>query len=294
MIVITAPTGQIGGRLLTRLLADGESLRVIVRDAARLPAEVRERVEIVEGSHGDPDVVAKAFAGADAVFWLVPPDPRAESPEAAYIGFSRAACEAFTAQGVGRIVGVSALGRGTAVAARAGHVTATLALDDLIASTGVAYRALALPSFMDNLLRQVEPIRDHGVFASPVSGDLRAPTCSTGDIAVVAAGLLRDGTWGGVEEVPVLGPEDLSHDDMARIMSEVLGRPIRFQRTPDEDFRAGLVGSGMSEPMAQSLLDMMRAKVAGLDNGVLRTPLSSSPTSFRRWCEDVLRPAVLA
>jgi hypothetical protein len=33
-------------------------------------------------------------------------------------------------------------------------------MDDLIAGTGVAYRALTMPSFMDNTLRQVEPIRD--------------------------------------------------------------------------------------------------------------------------------------
>ncbi|MER7128231.1 hypothetical protein [Streptosporangium saharense] len=92
----------------------------------------------------------------------------------------------------------------------------------------------------------------------------------------------------------MLGAEDLSHGDMARIMSEMPGRPIRFQRTPDEDFRARLVGFGMSEPTAQSRLDMTRAEVAGLDNGVSRTPLSSSPTSFHRWCEGVLRPAVLA
>ncbi|MBP2326895.1 hypothetical protein JOF56_007280 [Kibdelosporangium banguiense] len=41
------------------------------------------------------------------------------------------------------VVGVSALGRGTPVGDRAGLVTASLAMDDLIASTGVAYRALA-------------------------------------------------------------------------------------------------------------------------------------------------------
>jgi hypothetical protein len=56
------------------------------------------------------------------------------------------------------VVGISALGRG--VVANAGYVTASLAMDDLIAGTGVAYRALTMPSFMDNTLRQVEPIRD--------------------------------------------------------------------------------------------------------------------------------------
>jgi hypothetical protein len=51
---------------------------------------------------------------------------------------------------------------------------------------------------------------------------------------------------------------------------------------------------GMSEAMAQGNLDMALAKDAGLDNAEPRTPESSTPTSFRQWCEEVLKPAVLA
>lgn len=81
---------------------------------------------------------------------------------------------------------------------------------------------------------------------------------------------------------------------MARIMSEVLGRPIRFERLSGEAFRSGLVEGGMSEAMAQGMLDMALAKDAGLDNGAVRTSRASTPTTFRQWCEDVLKPAVLA
>jgi uncharacterized protein YbjT (DUF2867 family) len=83
MIVITAPTGLIGHQVLGNVLGSGEPVRVIVRDPARLPVQARERVEVVPGSHGDLAVVDRAFTGADAVFWLVPPDPRAGRVEAA-------------------------------------------------------------------------------------------------------------------------------------------------------------------------------------------------------------------
>jgi uncharacterized protein YbjT (DUF2867 family) len=136
MIVVTTPTGAIGRQVLANLLDRGEPLRVIVRDPTRLPADVRERIEVVEGSHGDLDVVDQAFAGADAVFWVVPPNPRAASAEAAYVDFTRPACDAFRNQAVARVVGVSALGRG--VARHAGLASASLAMDDLIASTGVS------------------------------------------------------------------------------------------------------------------------------------------------------------
>jgi len=287
MIVVTTPTGDIGGQVLAGLLDRGEDVRVIVRDPARLPA--RDRVDVVIGSHGDREVVGKAFAGADAVFWLVPTDPRAPSVTAAYVDFTRPACEALA--GAGRVVGVSALGRG--YPGNAGHVTASLAMDDLIASTGVPYRALANPSFMENLLRQAEVIRDQGVFFQPISGDLVAPACATRDIAAVAIDLLVDDSWRGAGSVAVLGPEDLSCNDMARIMSEVLARPVRFQEVPGDAFKATLLSGGMSEPMAQAMLDMMHAKNNGLDTIEPRTPENTTPTGFRQWCEEVLRPAVL-
>ena len=293
MIVVTAPTGLIGHQVLQRLLDRDAPVRVVVRDPARLPDDVRERADVVPGSHADPDVVEKAFAGADAVFWLVPPDYRAADVLDAYVGFSRPAAAAFTGQGVRRVVGVSALGRGSAPAGRAGLVTASLAMDDLIAGTPVSYRALTMPSFMDNTLRQVEQIRTLGELSAPVDGERKVPFCATRDIAAVAADLLLDDSWSGSGSVPVLGPEDLSFQDQARIMAEVLDRPIRFRRTPEAEVRAGLIGLGASEPMAQAVLDMWRAKDDGLDNAEPRTPQATTPTSFRQWCTEVLKPAVL-
>ncbi|WP_371537650.1 NAD(P)H-binding protein [Streptomyces sp. NBC_00466] len=296
MIVITAPTGNIGRQLLSLLLesapAHGEELRVIVRDPARLPDTVRERVEVVTGSHGDAEVVERGFEGADAVFWLVPPDSSL-TPEEAYTGFSRPALKALAAHGVGHVVGVSALGRGTPAADRAGLVTASLALDDLLAGTGAAYRALANPSFFDNLLEEADSIREKGVFTDAVDADRKAPLVAVADIAAVAAGLLLDRSWTGADSVPVLGPEDLSPSDLARIMTEQLGRPVRYERQPLGELSATLVGYGLNEAFVQGIADMKQAKDNGLDAGVARTPESATPTTFEQWCARTLKPAVL-
>jgi len=294
MIVITTPSGQIGHQVLLSLLESREELRVISLDPSALPADVRERVEIVEGSHSDAAVVDEAFTGADAVFWLTPPDPRAPSVEAAYVGFTRPGAEAFKRHGVKRVVGVSALGRGTPWAAHAGFATGSLAMDDLIAATGVAYRALANPSFMDNILRQVASIKSQGMFFSPIAGDRKLPSVATRDIAAAASRLLLDGSWSGVDEVPLLGPEDLSFNDMAEIISAVLGKEVRFQQTTFEAYKDRFLAFGMSDAMAQGQTDMAWAKNEGLDNAVKRTSENSTPTSFRQWCEEVLKPAVLS
>jgi uncharacterized protein YbjT (DUF2867 family) len=290
MIVVTAPTGNIGRQVVANLLALGTPVRVIVRDPDRLAGPVRERAEVVAGSHGDPDVVAKAFDGADAIFWLAPPNRQASDFRQVYLDFTRPATRAFT-EGQ-RVVGVSALGRGTAPAANAGLVTASLEMDDLIAASGVAYRALALPSFMDNVLRQVPVIREQGRYFGPSEPDRKMPTCATRDIAAVATRLLLDDGWSGSGETPVLGPEDLSMLDEVRIMSEVLGRPIEYVRTPLDAFKSQFLAGGASESVAQAMVDMARAKDEGLDEGVARTAGTTSPTTFRQWCEEVLRPAV--
>jgi uncharacterized protein YbjT (DUF2867 family) len=292
MIVVTTPTGQIGSQVLENVMRGGEPVRVIARNPDALPEETIARVEVVAGSHGDPEVVDKAFEGADSVFWLCPPDPHAPSAEVAYVDFTRPAAAAIDRHKVARVVGISALGRGTPAAEHAGLVTASLAMDDLLASTSASYCAVTNPSFMDNLLRQVETIRTQGVFFLPIDGDLEQPAAATRDIAAAAAELLLDHSWSGDREQRVMGPEDLSFNEMAAIMTEVLGRPVRFQRIPDDAYKARLLGFGMSEAMAQATLDMWTAYGEGLDLAEPRTAESTTPTSFRQWCEDTLNPAV--
>jgi uncharacterized protein YbjT (DUF2867 family) len=73
------------------------------------------------------------------------------------------------------------------------------------------------------------------------------PTCATRDIAVVAAGLLLDDSWAGQGDVPVLGPEHVSFEDMAQVMTEVLGTAVRFQQISGDAFKVRLTGSGMSD-----------------------------------------------
>ena len=294
MIVVTTPTGQIGSRLVHDLLGAGEAVRVIVRDAARLPGYVRGHVEVVEGSHGDADVVDRAFEGADALFWVIPPESKATSLDAAYLDFSKAACAAIERCAVRHVVDVVALGGDTRWRDRAGLLTASYRMDEMFALTGAAHRALAMPSFMDNMLMQLQPIRKQGLFLGPLDGDLKAPTCATRDIAAVAARLLSDRSWTGQGVAPVLGPEDLSANDMAATLSEVLGKPVLYQQVPFDAFEGRLRDQGMSDAFVRGYVDMMHAKAEGVDNVQPRTPASTTPTTFRQWCEQELSPALNA
>jgi hypothetical protein len=91
-----------------------------------------------------------------------------------------------------------------------------------------------------------------------------------------------------------LATEDLSFNDMAAVISDVLGKPVRFQQVSFEAFKAGFIERGASKAFAEGMTDMMRAKNEGLDNAEPRTPENTTPTSFRQRCEEVLKQAVLS
>jgi len=110
--------------------------------------------------------------------------------------------------------------------------------------------------------------------------------------AQVPAGLLLDRSWTGVGSVPVLGPQDLSPDDLARIMTEELGRPVRYHRESLDELRTTMLGYGLDAAFVEGMVAMKRAKDEGLDAGVAGP--ARSGTEFAQWCAHTLKPAVLA
>lgn len=288
MILVTTPTGDIGRRVLSHLRAARKAVRVIARDASKLPQD--PHLDVVEGSMADATTINRALPGVARVFWLPPGDPTLPSVEAAYVGVSRAFCEALPGSDVTHVVGISALGRGWTKPA--GHVTATLAVDDMIARAGVHYRALACASLMDNIVRQAEPIRTLGRFFQPTPGDLKLPHVAKADVARIAADLLLNPSWTGVEALPLLGPEDLSFNEMAAIVSSVLGRKIEASELPMENFRQMMRDLGASDGIAQGYVDMLTAKNEGMDHLVTPASRHNTPTTFRTWCEGELLPLV--
>ncbi|MEU0796384.1 NAD(P)H-binding protein [Amycolatopsis sp. NPDC005961] len=289
MIVVTAPTGQIGAKLVPMLLGRGEPVRLVVRDPAKLPGDVRERAEVVVGSHRDRDVLDHALDGADALFWLMPAAATASSPYEAYVTASIPGADAVVRHAVPRVVIISALGRGSRI--YAGHVSASHAMEDLFRSTGAHVRALALPTFMDNILRQVAAI-GNGVVPGTLPADFRMPWIATKDIAALAAGYLLDRTWTGQDSVETLGGEDLSYHDIAETLTDVLGTPVRYQFGERAAIEQFLTGRGFSDAMARSMMDMDRAGERGINNTTPRTAENTTPTTFREFAEETVKPAV--
>ena len=292
MIVITTPTGNIGRHVVRHLLDAGQSLRLIARDPTKLAKDVRDRGEVVEGSHSHADVVGRAFRGADAVFWLCPPTP-APTPAAATVEFARPAAEAMRRNGIAHIVAVTTLGRHTPWQERAGNATGSIHMVDLLRTTGAAVRGLALPAFMDNALHMIPTIR-RGYMPGPIDPDKKLPHTAARDTGAAAARLLVDRNWSGQEDVPVLGPEELSYADLAAIISEVTGIEVRYEHQSYEAYKEAAMARGLTDAFAQGFVDMLRAKDEGMDNVASRAAAIIGPTGFRQWVKEELQPALAA
>jgi uncharacterized protein YbjT (DUF2867 family) len=290
MIVITTPAGTIGAQVLDRVLDSTAAVRVIARDPARLPARVRDRAEVMQGSHGDADTITKALEGADSLFWLVPPAglAHADGAKRYYQELTRAACRVAANRGV-RVVGVTSLGHG--YQGEAGLLSAALAMDEQFTAAGVHYRALALPFFMENLLRQARAMAEQGTFSMANTANRPLPTVATRDVATAAQALLLDASWSGQSRLPLVGPDNFTPDEMADVISEVLGRTVRYRQTPLADYRAAMVRRGASPATAQDFANMVEAQNNGIYDAEPRDANAVTATGFRQWCQDTLAPA---
>lgn len=102
--LVTGATGYVGGHLARRLLDHRERVRVLVRDPARLPADLASTAEVAVGDVADPDALRAALADVDVAFYLVHAmtdgDDYARVDRELATGFASACEDA----GVGRIV----------------------------------------------------------------------------------------------------------------------------------------------------------------------------------------------
>ncbi|MDT0158106.1 NAD(P)H-binding protein [Microbacterium sp. ARD32] len=289
MIVVTTPTGRIGRQLVTQLLEEGSAVRVIVRDAAHLDENVRDRVEIVEGSHADAAVLDRALVGAEALFWLVPPNPSAPSAEEHYLDFARAGAAAIRRHGVGHVVAVTSAGHGWAKPA--GLLSAAFEMDAELEASGAAYRAVSLPFYMENLVGQADAIVRTGALSLTCAADRPLAMIATRDIAAQAAGLLTDLSWTGQQNVPVFSADRLTPAEIARVIGDELGRSVEYRQVAMADFAAMLRSRGASEQAVRDTVEMFASQDEGIyDADWPRATLA--PTDFRTWCREVLVPAV--
>lgn len=290
-IVVTTPTGQIGSRVVERLLESGAELTVLARDPSRLPAQVRERAEVRQGSLEDADFLRQATAGAGALFLLIPPSYTTDDWEAFQLGIGRAAAEAVRANGIGRVVLLSSGGAhrdDLFAVSRLGKVERML---EEAAPNVVSLRA---GFFMENFLSAVPTIADHGAIYMSLRPDLSLAMVATRDIGDVAARWLLDPSWTGHHVHAVQGAADLTPLEVAQAVGVALGREVRYVQVSEDDARQALRAMGASEHVADEYPRLFTAFNHHAHDREPRTPETTTPTPIDAWAREALVPAVRA
>ena len=290
-ILIATPTGRIGRRIVPELLAPEFSVRVIARDLARLPAEIRPQVEVVPGSIDDAVTLRRALEGVDAMLWHVPGESCQETNvELHYERFAVAARLAVRKARTPRVVTISAGGKG--LARKAGPISALHAMEETLNESGAAIRHLRCGFFLENLLPQARSIAERGFLSYPMPGDVAIPMAAVTDIADVALRWLVRRDWQGIEAVAVHGAESLTLVQAAAVMEQTLERPVQYREVSANHYVRTLVEGGASAEYAWSQAAMFSELGQGILNAEPRILESTTSTTLAAWTETELLPAI--
>ena len=286
-IVITAPTGNIGSKLVELLLAENADLTLLVRDPAKLSEQVRRKTTVKQGDLTDAEFVKSATEGADALFFLPPPNFAAPDAAAYYGALLHAAIDAISANKIPHVVFISSSG---GESRHAGLVTLSFEAEETLNATGADVLTLRCGFFMENLLRSLPTLQSDGAWYGLYRPELPMPFVATQDIAAVAARKLLHHDWHGQSFLAVQGAADLTPTAVSEILTEATGKPIRYVQVPAEAVRQGLLGMGASESMTTGYIEMVTAFDAGIYAAEPRTPETTTPTTLAEWSRTNLKP----
>lgn len=292
MLVITGASGNIGSKVAETLLARGEKVRVVGRDAAHLRGFVAKGAEAAIGNLNDTAFLSDALTGADAVFAMIPPNYAAIDFRVYQNEIGACIAEAIKKSGVKYIVNLSS--QGAELPSGTGPI---LGLHDqeqrLNGLAGVNVLHLRPTYFMENLLMNISLINQMGIAGSAVRGDQRFAMIATKDIAARVAECLVRRDFTGKVVKDLLGQRDLTLDEAIAIIGNKIGWPeLKYVQFPYADAEKGMVAMGISPDASRLFVEMS----AALNDGLFaadrpRSVENTTPTAIEEFAETTFAMA---
>jgi uncharacterized protein YbjT (DUF2867 family) len=292
MYVILGASGNTGNVVAKNLLARGQKVRVVGRNAAHLQPLAAEGAEIFIADATDASALTKAFHKVDAAYVMIPPNPTSNEYRAYQDRVSDAITAAIKNAGVKNVVSLSSFGadkpRGTGPVAGLHDLEQKLNQVD-----GANVLHLRAGYFMENTLPQVGAIRMVGSMIGPVAPTLKLPMTATRDIGAAAADALLRLGFQGKQTKELQGQRDVDYTEATAIVGKAIGKPdLGYIQAPDNQIRAAMVQMGMSDNMAGLILEMAGA----LNNGHMRalesrSAANTTPTKFETFVAESFVPA---
>lgn len=220
MIAITGATGQVGSELLHVLINKGISPRLLVRDAGKVEKSIHSS-SVVQFEYENPETYESSLSGVSRLFLVCPPTVQESTLE----GF----VEACKKHGVRQIVFVSGMGADQ----RPEHFCSIFS--EIIRKTGIPSVFLRANWFFQNLRSQTsEAIRNLHLLRYP-DGRKSISFVDARDIAEVAAHFLTSEIQPGEIGLDITGPESLTHEEVAKLLSKHLPYQVSYEEISDEE-----------------------------------------------------------
>ncbi|HLE37617.1 MAG TPA: NmrA family NAD(P)-binding protein [Candidatus Acidoferrales bacterium] len=291
MYVITGATGNTGSGIAEALLARGEKVRVVGRSAEKLERFVQKGAEALSADLGDEAALARAFAGAKAVYVMIPPDSTSEHWREQQERQSDALAAALQKAGATSAVTLSSVGADKAE--KVGPVNGLHALEEkLNRIAGLNVLHLRAGYFMENLLQYVGLIKTMGMLAGTLRSDLPIAMIATRDISAVAADELSKSGFSGKQTRELLGSRDVTMHEAATIIGNAIGRKLSYTQLPAMMVKPAMLQMGLSSQAAGMLLEMMEAMNTGWMKALeARSARTNTPTTLETFAADVFVPA---
>jgi uncharacterized protein YbjT (DUF2867 family) len=274
MIVVTGATGDIGGEVTRQLVSMGEKVRVVARDPAKAAA-LGAAVEVARGDLLQQGTLDEAFAGATKAFLM-----------AHAVDLPKVAENALAAAKRGGVEHVVLLSSNTTLMDPIGSIGRWhLAAEQQLEATGMAWTMVQPGNFASNSLRWAPMIKAQGAVFGPAGG--KSAPIDPYDIASVAVRALATPGHEG-KKYHLTGPELVTAAEQVGIIGAALGKPLRYVEVPDEGARAGMLRSGMSETIADAILELIVQARDGREQWqttTVREVAGAEPRTFARWVE---------
>ncbi|HEY4710608.1 MAG TPA: NmrA family NAD(P)-binding protein [Candidatus Acidoferrales bacterium] len=291
MYVVTGASGNSGHVVAEKLLKAGKKVRTIGRSAERLEGLVAQGAEPFICDLADRAALAKAFAGAEGVYAMVPPDETAEDYRASQDRVTDALASALSEAKVKHVVSLSSFGADKAKGT--GPVVGLHELEGKLNQIpGLNVLHLRAGYFMENTFAQIGIIKAMGVTAGPLRAEIKLPMIATRDIGTSAADRLLRLDFTGQRTAELLGERDITMAEVAGIVGRAIGKPaLEYLQLPNDQVHKAMIQMGMSKSIVDLILEMAGAINSGhmgaLEN---RSPANATPTSYETFVSQSFLP----
>jgi uncharacterized protein YbjT (DUF2867 family) len=278
-ILITGATGNVGSAVLDNLGTTDVGLRALAHDESKARSLRDRGVEAIVGDFLEPETLSPALEGVGTVLLVTPIHPEQVTQASNVI---KAAKESGNDP---RIVRLSVHQASHQAPARNSRQHAEI--EDELASSGLLYTLLRPTTFMQNTLMAARTVTSEGRIYQPFK-DGRLGMIDARDIGEVAAKVLTEEGHEG-EMYTLTGPAAITFYDVARALSEVLGKEVSYVPIPLEKAKQAILEMGFSEWRADVLIEYAKAHSEGYSDFTTKDVerLTGHPaTSYKEFATD--------